>query len=90
MSTAQLLELAWDLEFHGFAGHRQEVALRPVIRAARVLGVSRTLVDVLADPAEPEVARMRAFGHVAAALAAADAEPDTGGHDLDDGRDAAA
>ncbi len=85
MSTPQLLQLAWDLESRGFAG--QEVALRPVIRAARVLGVSRTLVDVLADPAEPEVARMRAFGRVAVALAAADAEPET--DDRDD-RDAAA
>jgi hypothetical protein len=85
MSTPQLRELAWDLEFRGFAG--QENALRPVIRAARVLGVSRTLVDILADPAEPEAARMRAFGHVATALAAADAEPVT---DTPDGRDAAA
>ena len=85
MSTPQLHELAWDLEFRGFAG--QEVALRPVIRAARVLGVSRTVVDVLADPAEPEVARMRAFGQVASALAAVDAEPTT---DDRDGKDAAA
>jgi hypothetical protein len=85
MSTPQLLEMAWDLESGGFAG--QEVALRPVIRAARVLGVSRTLVDVLADPAEPEVARMRAFGQVASALAAVDTEPTT---DDRDGKDAAA
>ena len=83
MSTPQLLQLAWDLEFRGFAG--QEVALRPVIRAARVVGVSSTLVDILADPSEPEVARMRAFGRVAAALAAADAKPLRA-----DGRDAAA
>jgi hypothetical protein len=30
--------------------------------------VPRPLVDVLADPAEPEVARLRAFGRIAAAL----------------------
>ena len=88
MSTPQLVELAWDLELRGFAG--QEAALRPVIRAARVLGVSRTLVDVLADPAEPEVARLRAFGRVATALAAADARPATDAADDPNGRDAAA
>ena len=39
-------------------------------------GLSRILVDVLADPTEPEVARLRVFGQVAAALAAR--PPDTG------------
>ena len=77
MTTPQLHQLAWDLEIRGFAGPSQEVALRQVIHAARVLGVSRTVVDVLADPAAPEVARMRAFGRVATALAAAGAQPDT-------------
>jgi hypothetical protein len=67
MTTPQLLRLAWDLESFGFAS--QEVALRPVIRAARAAGVSPVLVDVLADPAEPEVARLRAFGRVATELA---------------------
>lgn len=81
MTTPQLLHLAWDLESRGFTG--QEVAVRQVVRAARVLGVSRTLVDVLADPAEPEVARLRAFGRVATELAAAPAPPQTAdaGHD---------
>jgi hypothetical protein len=32
--------------------------------------VSSVLVDLLTDPRAPEVARMRAFGKVAAALAA--------------------
>ena len=61
-----------------------------MIRAARVLGVSRTVVDVLADPAEPEVARMRAFGRVAAALAAGSTEPDTKERKDRGDRDAAA
>jgi hypothetical protein len=80
VTAHQLLQLAWDLESRGFSG--QEVALRPVIRAARAAGVSPLLVDVLADPAEPEVARLRAFGRVATELAAA-TPPDTGlaGHD---------
>lgn len=68
MTTPQLVRLAWDLESFGFAG--QEVALRSVIRAARAAGVSPLLVDVLADPSEPEAARFRAFGRVATELAA--------------------
>jgi hypothetical protein len=86
MSTPHLVELAWDLESRGFEGH--EVAVRQVVRSARAAGLSRTLVDVLADPTEPEVARLRAFGHVAAALAAG--APDTGEHTDHSGHDAAA
>ncbi len=62
-----------------------------MVRAARAAGVSPSLVDVLADPTEPEVARLRAFGHVAAALAAR--PPDTGDDHTDNsatGHDAAA
>ena len=69
MSTPQLEALAFDLASDGFAGH--ELAIRQVVRAARGAGpsrVPRTLVDVLADPAEPEVARLRAFGSIAVAL----------------------
>jgi hypothetical protein len=83
MSTPQLAQLAWDLDSRGFEGH--EVAVRQVVRAARAAGLSRTLVDILADPTEPEFARLRAFGRVAAALAAS--PPDTGDHT---GHDAAA
>ena len=72
MSTPHLVQLAWDLDAHGFDG--QEVAVRQVVRSARAAGLPATLVDVLADPTEPEVARMRAFGRVAAALAS---RPDT-------------
>jgi hypothetical protein len=39
------------------------------LRTEDALGVSPTLVAVLADPAEPEVARLRAFGCIATALA---------------------
>ena len=69
MSTPQLESLAFDLASDGFAGH--ELAIRQVVKAARAAGatrVPRTLVDVLADPAEPEVARLRAFGTIALAL----------------------
>jgi hypothetical protein len=80
MSTPLLDELAWDLASDGFVGH--EVVVRQLVRSARAAGLSATLVEVLADPAEPEVARLRAFGHVAAALAARPAATgDQTGHD---------
>jgi hypothetical protein len=69
MSTPQLEALAFDLASDGIAGH--ELAIRQVVRAARTAGpsrVPRALVDVLADPAEPEVARLRAFGTIAVAI----------------------
>jgi hypothetical protein len=65
--------LAWEIEDGGFAG--RELAVRRVVRAAQALGVSPTLIAVLADPAEPEVARLRAFGCIATALAAAARTP---------------
>ncbi len=63
-----LADLAWALESDGIAGH--EVSIRQVVRRARAAGMSSVAVDILADPSEPEVARLRAFGQVAAALAA--------------------
>jgi len=68
MSSIDLPKLAADLESGGFAG--QDTVVRAVVQAARVRGVSPVLVGILADPAEPEVARLRAFGMVAAALSA--------------------
>jgi hypothetical protein len=70
MSPSELFALAWDLDARGFAG--QEAAVRRVVRAARARGLSSVALDVLADPTEPAVARLRAFGNVAAALARAD------------------
>jgi hypothetical protein len=67
MSSTDLADLAWDLASDGFVG--RENAVRQVVRTARSHGLSSTLVGVLADPAEPEVARLRAFGRVAALLA---------------------
>ncbi len=40
------------------------------VRAARRAGASSTLVALVADPAEPAVARERAFGLLAVAIAA--------------------
>jgi hypothetical protein len=66
MSTPHLTDLAVHLASDGFGGH--ERAVRAVVREARAQGVSPALVSILADPREPEVARLRAFGRVAVAL----------------------
>jgi hypothetical protein len=74
-TSIDLASLAWDLESHGLSG-RNDAVLR-VARWARVAGVNRVLVDVLADPSAPEPARLRAFGRIATELAhvAARTEP---------------
>ena len=45
------------------------------VRAARCAGASSTLVALVADPAEPAVARERAFGLLAVAIAADRSSP---------------
>jgi hypothetical protein len=71
MSTSELAELGADLASDGITGH--ESAVRDVVRAARRAAVSPILTDVLADPRQPEVARLRAYGRIAAHLATLDA-----------------
>ncbi len=44
--------------------------LDKLVVTARRLGVAIVAVDVLADPAQPEPARLRAFAHVVSALVA--------------------
>jgi len=66
MSTPDLDLLALDFEAHGLAG--RDLAVGAVVRAARAAGLSPVLVDLLCDTAEPEVARLRAFGRLAALL----------------------
>jgi hypothetical protein len=67
MSSTDLSDLAWYLASDGFVG--RENAVRQVVRTARAQGVPAVLTEVLADPSEPAVARLRAFGRVAALLA---------------------
>jgi hypothetical protein len=71
MSTAihSLIALGYDLDAHGFAG--REAAVRQLVRTARASGFDGPAVAVLADAAAPDVARMRAFAAVSAALASA-------------------
>ena len=73
MSTPHLTDLAHDLASDGLGGH--ERAVRAVVREARAYGVSPALVSILADPREPEVARLRAFGRIAVALDARHTAP---------------
>ena len=63
-------DLAHALAHHG--PQAVEASLAAVASAARARGCSATLADVLADPAQPAVARQRAFGLLAVALVAAD------------------
>jgi hypothetical protein len=68
MSTVafDLEQLGVDLDRSGFAG--REPVIRQVVHLARTYGVGGAAAGVLADPTAPDVARMRAFGIVAAAL----------------------
>jgi hypothetical protein len=68
MSSTDLSELAWELASAGFAG--RENAVRQVVRTSRTHGLDPVLVGILADAHQPEVARLRAFGRIAALLAA--------------------
>jgi hypothetical protein len=63
----RLPDLAWALSCDGLGAH--EVSIRQVVSWARAADVSPVLVGILADPSEPEVARLRAFGRIATALA---------------------
>jgi hypothetical protein len=72
LSAAGSLGVAIDAD--GFAPH--ELAVRRLVRAAWARGVSRTAADVLADTTAPDVARLRAFAVVSAALiGATDGDP---------------
>ncbi len=59
-------KLADRLATHGPAALQSE--LRRLIRDARRHGVTPLLVTILADPAQPDVARQRAFGRILAEL----------------------
>jgi hypothetical protein len=68
MSSVDVTDLAWELASDGFAG--REHAVRQVALTARAQGLPAVLTGILADPTEPEVARLRAFGRIATLLAA--------------------
>jgi hypothetical protein len=61
-----LEQLAFDLDERGFRG--LEAAVGQVVDLAKTYGVGGAAVGVLADAGVADVARMRAFGRVGAAL----------------------
>ena len=70
-SSSALDLLATVIADDGPAAHEPTVAA--LVAEARATGVRLTALDVLADPARPEVIRQRAFAAVHAALLAAPA-----------------
>jgi hypothetical protein len=63
-----LHRIASDIDSYGIATTETDIAT--VVEDARVAGVDPVLLAVLSDTTQPEIARARAFGHVATALAA--------------------
>jgi hypothetical protein len=63
--------LAWRIAEHGIDSPNDDVLddVRAFARSALAAGVDRSLVGMLLDPGQPAIARQRAFGVVAAALA---------------------
>jgi len=87
MSASILLpDLAAAVERDGVAAHHRH--LRQVALDARRAGLSPVLADVLADADAPEVARLRAFGRLAAQLAGS-VPPRLPGHGAEPARSAA-
>jgi hypothetical protein len=69
MSTRNLPafdELAHAVVADGVAAHA--AALSQLVAAAYTAGVSNTLIGIVADRTQPEVARLRALGRILAAL----------------------
>ena len=67
--------IATSIDRHGLSSVGHEVIDR-IATSAREAGVDRTLIEVLVDPAAPEVARNRAFGRIHGLLGAEPARSD--------------
>jgi hypothetical protein len=67
--TQDLARIASDIDRHGIAAN--ETAVTMMVERARTADVNPVLLSVLSDATQPEVARVRAFGKIATALAAA-------------------
>lgn len=64
--VSDAIRLGFELDAHGFNG--READIRQLVRNARSRGLDGPAVGVLADIAAPDVARLRAFAAVSAAL----------------------
>ena len=69
-TTLDINVLAAQIAERGIDAGVSSGGLDVFVRAARCAGASSTLVTLVADPAEPAVARERAFGLLAVVLAA--------------------
>jgi hypothetical protein len=65
--TETLDVLAWAIDDDGI--NRHEAAVARFVTWARALDFDPVLLDVLSDPAQPAVARERAFGALARTVA---------------------
>jgi hypothetical protein len=65
--AAALLDWGFAVEKDGIAAHEDTAAV--IVEAATRKGLRPILIDILADRREPSVARQRAFGRLAFALA---------------------
>jgi len=81
-----LSDLAAAVERDGVAAHHRE--LRDVALDARLAGLSPVLAGIVGDADAPEVARLRAFGRLAAQLAGF-VPPSLPGHAAEPARSAA-
>ena len=67
MTTTSLTHLGYAIEADGITADPTSLAL--LAHAARDLGVSEVLVDVMTDEQAPSVVRVRAFGRVSSSVA---------------------
>lgn len=67
-TTHSLTRIANNIATHGIGANETAVAM--VVRRASTTGVDPVLLSVLSDVTQPEIARERAFGSIATALAA--------------------
>jgi hypothetical protein len=67
LDADKLMDWGFAVERDGIDAHEDTAAV--VVRAATRMGLRPILIDILADRREPSVARQRAFGRLAFALA---------------------
>jgi hypothetical protein len=67
MTTQTLARIASSIDTHGISANETAVAM--VVHRASTAGVEPVLLSVLSDVTQPEIARDRAFGMIATALA---------------------
>jgi hypothetical protein len=67
ITDREIERMSWRIETSGSLAD-ETAGVTAVVRRAAETGASTVLIGVLADPTEPEVARIRAFGKLALQL----------------------